>query len=337
MKNADGFLKKVIELAQTGQKHIVLPEGGDSRIIEAAAIISSNKIAALTLLGQTEQITTKLKQTAADTDLIDIIDPAESSKTAQYSQMLYELRKDKGLTEEKAAEIMRNKIYFGTMMVKAGDADGLVAGAANSTADTVRPALQIIKSAEHVKTISGLFFMCSADSIFLFADCGVVENPSSQQLADIAFASAQTALKFGIKPRIAMLSYSTHGSAKSPNTEKVAQAYQAVKDKIYTRFGDEVVIDGEIQFDAAVMPDVAEKKCPDSPLKGSANVFIFPNLEAGNIGYKIAERIGKLNAYGPVLQGLAKPVNDLSRGCCAQDVVATVAITAIQAAEIKNI
>jgi len=217
-------------------------------------------------------------------------------------------------------------------MVKNGEVDGLVSGATHSTPDTVRPALQIIKAAKGIKTILSMFFMTNSKTTLLFADCGLNEDPDAEQIVDITLATARTAKQFGIMPKIAMLSYSTKGSAQGPGPEKMIKATELAKSKLAKEFNDgEYLIDGELQFDAAFVPKVAAKKCPDSPLKGQANVFIFPDLGAGNICYKMAERLGGLNAYGPILQGLAKPVNDLSRGCNSDDIVAAVAITAIQA------
>jgi phosphate acetyltransferase len=241
------------------------------------------------------------------------------------------MRKNKGITPETALEAMKDDVYFGTMLVKTSQVDGLVSGAVHSTPDTIRPALQIIKAAQGIKTVSSMFFMTNTEHTFLFADSGLNQEPDAEQLADIVLSTARTAKQFGIFPKIAMLSYSTKGSAKGAGPDKMLKATELAKAKLQKDFDGEYLIDGELQFDSAFVPKVAAKKCPDSPLKGQANTFIFPDLSVGNICYKLAERLASLNAYGPILQGIAKPVNDLSRGCNSDDIVAAVAITAIQA------
>jgi phosphate acetyltransferase len=325
------FLEQVEQHARTALKHIVLPEGQDDRIQQAVKIITDRKTARLTVLGPDNEIAAALHHLGAGPGAVQIIDPQRSEKSQVYTEKFYELRKHKGITFQQACQIVEDPLYFGAMMVKCGDADGMVAGANHSTPDTIRPALQIIKALPGVRTISGAFFICRDTRTYLFADCGVVENPDVQQLAEIAVATASTALQFGIQPRVAMLAYSTKSHSPSPDAKKVVDATVLAKAEIVRRFGDQVIIDGELQFDAAFAPEVARRKCPDSPVGGRANVLIFPNLLAGNIVYKAVQRFSGADAYGPILQGMAKPVSDLSRGCNAEDVAATVAITAVQA------
>lgn len=325
------FIEETLAKAARMNKHIVLPEGNDPRIQEAVAPIIEKDIARLTVLGPVDETAEKIKAAGGDPGKITILDPKSSDHKDRYAALLYELRKHKGITEEKAHKIVEDEIYFGTMMLKAGDADGLVAGACHATGDTLRPALQVIKSAGPIKTISSMFFMCWPDKTLLYADCGLLENPDAHQLADIAVSTAMTAISFGFPTRIGMLSYSTKGSAQSEATQKVIEATVIAKEKIAEMNLKDVIIDGELQFDAAYVPEVAKSKCPDSPLKGNANIFIFPDLGVGNICYKATQRLAGAEAYGPILQGMAKPVNDLSRGCSAEDVVGAVAITALQA------
>ena len=325
------FQKNITKKARSLNKRIVLPEGNDERMLEAAKTISVEGIARLVILGDAAHITSSLEALGADMSRIDVIDPLDSDLSAGYAEQFYELRKAKGVDLAKATELVKDSIYFGMMMLKCGDVDGFVAGAVHSSADTIRPALQIIKCAPGVKTISSMFFMCRGEETYLFSDCGLNVNPTPEQLADIALATAKTAKSFDITPKIAMLCYSTKGSGLGPDVEAASTATSLAVEKMASEFQGEYAIDGEIQFDAAFVPAIASKKCPDSPLKGGANVFIFPDLCAGNIGYKMVERLANMSAYGPILQGIAKPVNDLSRGCSSSDIVATVAITAIQA------
>ena len=326
------FKEYILEKAAANIKHIVLPEGEDQRTIDAAKIICEAKIADITLLGDVEKISSALASVGADANKIKIIDPLKSEKLPVYAEQFFKLRKHKGVTQEQALDIVKGGIYFGTMMIYCGDCDGLVAGAVGSTADTVRPALQIVKSAAGVKTVSSVFFMSKGEDTYLFADCGLVEFPTKEQLIDIIVSTAKSALQFDITPKIACLSYSTKGSANREETLKMAKVADLARTKLDEIYGKgKVLIDGELQFDAAFVPTVAAKKAPDSPIKGEANVFIFPDLQAGNICYKVTERLGGFDAYGPILQGLGKPVNDLSRGCCADDIAGAVAITAIQA------
>ncbi len=325
------FIEKLIERAKSDVKTIVLPEGTDKRVVQAASMIKEQGIANVVLVGDEDEIL-KLAD-GLDLSGIKIENPLKSYKTEEYSKIFYELRKSKGISLEQAAEFMKNPLYFGVMMVKNGDADGMVAGAANSTADTLRPALQILKTAPGTKLVSAFFVMVvpdceyGKDGTFIFADCGLVENPDAEQLSEIAIASAKS-FKTLVQeePKVAMLSYSSYCSAKSELTEKVINATKLAQEK-----APDIAIDGELQADAALVPAIAKKKAPGSNVAGCANVLIFPDLNCGNIAYKLTERLGKAEAYGPITQGIAKPVNDLSRGCSAEDIVGVVAITAIQA------
>ncbi|MFP7254234.1 phosphate acetyltransferase [Terribacillus goriensis] len=312
----------------TGQnKKIVLPEGLDERILEAAGKLAEEGIIAPILVGNKEQVEQKAKELSIDLHGAAILDPDTYEKFDELVAAFVERRKGKA-TEEDAKKLLKDENYFGTMLVYIGEADGLVSGAAHSTADTVRPALQIIKTKPGYKKTSGAFVMVREDERYVFGDCAINIAPDSQDLAEIAVASAETAAMFGIDPKVALLSFSTKGSAKSPETEKVADALAIAKEK-----NPNLVVDGEFQFDAAFVPSVAAKKAPDAVLKGDANVFVFPSLEAGNIGYKIAQRLGNFDAVGPILQGLNAPVNDLSRGCNADDVYKLTLITAAQSVE----
>ncbi|MEC3619948.1 phosphate acetyltransferase [Bacillus subtilis] len=304
---------------------IVFPEGLDERILEAVSKLAGNKVLNPIVIGNENEIQAKAKEMNLTLDGVKIYDPHTYEGMEDLVQAFVERRKGKA-TEEQARKALLDENYFGTMLVYKGLADGLVSGAAHSTADTVRPALQIIKTKEGVKKTSGVFIMARGEEQYVFADCAINIAPDSQDLAEIAIESANTAKMFDIEPRVAMLSFSTKGSAKSDETEKVADAVKIAKEK-----APELTLDGEFQFDAAFVPSVAEKKAPDSEIKGDANVFVFPSLEAGNIGYKIAQRLGNFEAVGPILQGLNMPVNDLSRGCNAEDVYNLALITAAQA------
>ncbi|TMN22041.1 phosphate acetyltransferase [Lentibacillus cibarius] len=306
-------------------KRIVFPEGLDERILTAAEQLAAKGIVTPILLGNEQEISSKAKAAGVDVSQCEWIDPSDDAGFTEMVDAFAERRKGK-VTADEAKDILRDENYFGTMLVYMGKADGLVSGAVHSTADTVRPALQIIKTKEGVKKTSGVFIMVRGDEKYVFADCAINMSPDSQDLAEIAVESANTAKLFDVDPRIAMLSFSTKGSAESEETDKVVEALNLAREK-----NSSLVIDGEFQFDAAFVPDVAAKKAPDSVLKGDANVFIFPSLEAGNIGYKIAQRLGNFEAVGPILQGLNKPVNDLSRGCSAEDVYNLALITATQA------
>ncbi|ALC82788.1 MULTISPECIES: phosphate acetyltransferase [Bacillus] len=303
---------------------IVFPEGTDDRILTAAIQLAGKSILQPIVVGNKEEITKKADSLHLKLDGVDIYDPHTYEGLEELVQSFVERRKGK-VTEEQARKILLDENYFGTMLVYKGLADGLVSGAAHSTADTVRPALQIIKTKEGIKKTSGVFIMVRGDEQYVFADCAINIAPNSDDLAEIAVESANTAKMFDIDPRVAMLSFSTKGSAKSDETTKVAEAVKIAKEK-----APDLTLDGEFQFDAAFVPSVAEKKAPDSIIKGDANVFVFPSLEAGNIGYKIAQRLGNFEAVGPILQGLNQPVNDLSRGCDSQDVYNLALITAAQ-------
>lgn len=303
---------------------IVFPEGLDERIVRAASRLASEKLMTPILIGNIEQVQAKAAEVGVSLDDAEIYDPASYAGMDELVAAFVDRRKGK-VTEEDARKILLDENYFGTMLVYLNKAHGLVSGAAHSTADTVRPALQIIKTKEGVKKTSGVFIMVREDEKYVFADCAINIAPDSNDLAEIAIESAKTAHMFDMEPRIAMLSFSTKGSAKSPETERVAAAVEEAK-----RRDPSLVLDGEFQFDAAFVPSVAKSKAPNSPLQGDANVFIFPSLEAGNIGYKIAQRLGGFEAVGPILQGLNAPVNDLSRGCNEEDVYKLALITAAQ-------
>lgn len=313
------------EKVSGNQLRIVFPEGMDERILEAAGRLAAEKTIIPILVGNIDEITAKAKEMNISVDNMEIYDPATYIMMDELVAAFVERRKGKA-TEEQARKILLDENYFGTMLVYLNKADGLVSGAAHSTADTVRPALQIIKTKAGVKKTSGVFIMVKGDEKYVFADCAINIAPDSQDLAEIALESARTARMFDLDPRVAMLSFSTVGSAVSEETTKVADAV-----KIVTEMDPQLIVDGEIQFDAAIVPSVAASKAPNSPLQGSANVFVFPSLEAGNIGYKIAQRLGGFEAVGPILQGLNAPVNDLSRGCNAEDVYNLALITASQA------
>ncbi len=325
------FLEKMIEKAKRERKTVVLPESYDIRVIKAASMIIEIDLADVVLIGDEKEI----KSLAKDIDIskAKIIDPVTYDKFDRYVESFYELRKNKGMTPEKARDTLKDPLYFGVMMVKMNEADGMVAGAVNSTSNTLRPALQILKTAPGTKLVSSFFIMtvpdCSRGSggTFLFSDCGLVENPNADELSEIAISSAKTFKQLmDEEPVVAMLSYSTHGSAKSELTEKVIKATELAKEK-----APELYIDGELQADAALIPEIGSKKAPGSKIAGKANVLIFPDINSGNICYKLVERLAKADAYGPVTQGIAKPVNDLSRGCSAEDIVGVVAITCVQA------
>lgn len=303
---------------------IVFPEGTDERVLEAAIKLGENKVLHPIVIGSNEAVVKKAGELGLALDHVEIIDPTNYHEFDELVTAFVERRKGK-VTEEDARKQLLNVNYFGTMLVYLGKAAGLVSGAAHSTGDTVRPALQIIKTKAGIRKTSGVFVMVKGDQKLIFGDCAINIAPDSNDLAETAIAAAETARVFDIDPKVAMLSFSTKGSAVSPETEKVSEAT-----RIAMEMAPNLVIDGEFQFDAAFVPSVAIKKAPDSPLKGEANVFIFPSLEAGNIGYKIAQRLGEFEAIGPILQGLNKPVNDLSRGCNVEDVYKLALITAMQ-------
>ena len=323
------FLNTVIERAKAQVQTIVFPEGADERVMRAARTITDEGIAKCVLLGTAEKIAAH----GIDTQGITLVDPATSADASRYAEKLAELRAKKGMTLEQAAELVKDVTYYGVMMVYFGEADGLVSGAAHSTADTLRPCLQILKTAPGAKIVSSSFVMdvpnceLGEGGLFVMGDCALNLQPNAEELAEIAVASAQTFADLcGAEPRVAMLSYSSYGSGKGDEVEKVRDAAKLAQEK-----APQFLIDGELQADAAIVASVGQKKAPDSPVAGSANVLIFPNIEAGNIGYKLVQRLAKADAYGPVMQGIAKPVSDLSRGCSANDIVGTTALTCVQA------
>lgn len=326
------FIDGVIAKAKSAYKTIVLPEGEDIRVLEAAYIATKEKIAKIIVLGDEDEIKTKFAEKGWSLDGITIINPSKSDKLKEYASLFYELRKDKGVSEEDAYKIAQNANYFGTLMIKTKACDGMVSGAAHSTADTVRPALQVIKSARKDMAVSAFFFMSKDDKTFIFADSGLTPNPDEKGLANIAMQSAQTAVQFGITPDVAMLSYSTYGSAKGELVEKVQNATKLAKELAAGEFANlGVKVDGELQADAALVDSVAKSKAPGSEVAGHAKILIFPDLNAGNIAYKLVQRLGGYEAYGPILQGLNGPINDLSRGCSPEDIIGAIAITAVQA------
>ena len=330
------FIDEIKDRAKKDIKKIVLPESDDDRTLKATSEVLKQKFAEIILIGNRSKILERAKELSLDNiEEAEIVDPNNSENYNEFVEQFYELRKHKGMTIENAKEFMLDNIYFGMMMVKQGYADGLVSGAVHSTSDTLRPALQILKTAPGTKLVSAFFMMIvpnciyGENGVFLFSDSGLNENPDSDALSEIAISSSKSfELLTGKTPKIAMLSYSSHGSAKSELTEKVIKATNLVKEK-----APDLLVDGELQLDAAIIPEVAEYKAKGSPLKGEANILIFPDLNAGNIGYKLVQRLANAEAYGPLCQGIAKPVNDLSRGCSSKDIEGVVAITAVQAQE----
>ena len=332
------FIEEIKNIARKDIKTIILPEGTDERVLEGGIKAIQEGFANVIFIGDENDILEVAKKNNLDCSKIKIINPKNYEKTEEFVNKLYELRKNKGMTEENARNLVYNDpVYFGMMMVKENDADGLVSGAAHSTADTLRPALQILKTAPDASLVSAIFIMVTNteygdNGILVFGDCALNENPDSEGLAQIAKASAQSFESFvGGKAKVAMLSYSTYGSAKSPLTDKVVEATKILKERY-----PELEVDGELQLDASIVDSVAKKKAPESKVAGNANVLIFPDLNSGNIGYKLVQRFAKAEAYGPICQGIAKPVNDLSRGCSADDVAGVIAFTAIQAHQISK-
>lgn len=327
-------LEKIKAKAKQKGKHIVLAEGTEPRTVQASARIVREGIAKVTLVGSVEEIQKVAAQTGTDLTGVSIVDPSCSEKTAGYAQLLYDLRKSKGMTPEEAHRLVStNTLYFGAVMVKSGDADGMVAGAINSTGNVLRPALQIIKTAPGISVVSSCFIMevpdkkYGDDGVMVFADCAVIPNPTADELAAIAIASARTGKELvDLDPKVAMLSFSTKGSAKHDLVTKVQEATQKAHE-----LDPDLPLDGELQADAALVESVGQLKSPDSAVAGKANVLVFPDLQAGNIGYKLVQRLAGAVAVGPIVQGLAKPVNDLSRGCSVDDIVSVVAITAVKA------
>ncbi len=327
------FIDGIKDRARKEMKTIVLPEASDLRVVTAAATVLKEAYANVVLVGNEENIRKMAEENGLDVSKAIIVDPLNSERTSIYAENLYELRKEKGMTLEQAQELVKDEVYYGMMMVKLNEADGLVSGAIHSTSDTLRPALQILKTAPGTKLVSAFFLMVvpdceyGEDGVFVFGDCGLNENPTAEQLAEIAHSSSESFTQLvGKESKVAMLSYSTMGSAKSELTQKVIDATRIVKENY-----PEIKVDGEMQLDAAIVPSVGKSKAPNSEIAGAANTLIFPDLNAGNIGYKLTQRLAKAEAYGPLCQGIARPVNDLSRGCSAEDIAGVVAITAVQA------
>jgi phosphate acetyltransferase len=320
------FEYDLVQRAKASKQHIVLPEGDEPRILQAAELLLLRQVCDITLLGNADTIKQKIAELGLKLDKVNIIDPATSDLRADYGETYYELRKHKGISKEAAFDVMADASYYGTMMVYKGHAGGMVSGSVNTTAHTIRPSLEFVKTKPGVSIVSSVFLMCLADRVLVFGDCAVNPNPDEKQLADIAISSAETAAAFGIEPRVAMLSYSTGASGTGKDVEKVKEATRIAQEA-----RPDLKLEGPLQFDAASDPDVAKIKLPKSEVAGKATVFIFPDLNTGNNTYKAVQRSANAVAVGPVLQGLNKPVNDLSRGCTVADILNTVAITAIQA------
>lgn len=329
------FIEEIKKRAKAEIKTIILPEAEELRTLEATQMVLQEGYANIVLIGNEIAIKEKAEINNINIKGAKIIDPKASKKYDEYAQKLYELRKEKGMSLEKAKELVMDPTYYGMLMLKDEgiEADGLVSGAVHSTADTLRPALQILKTAKNTKLVSAFFVMVVPNceygekGTFIFGDSGLNQNPTSEELSEIAISSAKSFEQLvGKQARVAMLSYSTYGSANSELTQKVIEATKIAKEK-----QKDLMIDGEIQLDAAIVPEISKTKAPNSPIEGNANVLIFPNLDAGNIGYKLVQRLAKAEAYGPLCQGIARPVNDLSRGCSSKDIAGVIAITAVQA------
>lgn len=333
------LIERIRQQARTDCQRIVLPEGNEERTIMAADAIIREKLCYIILIADPEELDKKVHQYGLkNIEKATIINPKDHPKKQEYTELLYELRKSKGMTMEEAAKLVEDPLYLGTLMIKAGDADGEVAGAANSTGDVLRPAFQIVKTMPGISIVSGAFIMIlqdrsfGEDGVIVFADGAVHPDPDEKQLAEIALATAGTTRSIlGFEPRIAMMSFSTKGSATHPMVDKVVHATKLAKEMDPT-----LIIDGELQADAALIEAIANSKAPDSPIQGNANVLIFPDLNVGNVAYKLVQRLAKAEAVGPVLQGMAAPINDLSRGCSVSDIVNLVAITSNQAAGLKK-
>jgi len=326
------FLEIIKARAKAANRTIVLPESEDPRTLKAADALLKEGIAKIILIGKPQDI--KANSAGLDLSEAEVVDPANYSQSGRLSEIFAELRKSKGMTQESAAKLLKNDpLYLGCMLVKEGLADGMVAGAVNSTANVLRPSLQILRTAPGIKLVSSFFIMVVPDcdmgenGIFLFSDCGLAQNPTAEELAAIAQSSADSFKKLvNADPKVAMLSHSSKGSARHPDVDKVVEAVRIAKEA-----APNLMLDGELQLDAAIVQAIGKQKAPDSPVAGSANVLIFPDLDSGNIGYKLVERLAKAKAYGPITQGISRPVNDLSRGCSAEDIVGVSAITAVLA------
>lgn len=330
-------IDSIIEKAKAGAVKLVFPEGQDSRVVEAANRVIEDGIAEVVVLGAEDEIAAACAEVGITERKFDVIDPATSELVAEFAEEFTEMRKAKGMTLEKATETMKNRLYFANMMCRKELVGGLVAGSIASTGDMLRASFQVIGTAAGIKTGSSCFVMDlktpapAGDDVLLFADCGVNPDPNAEQLVDIAIATATTYKSLiGETPKVGFLGFSTHGSAKHESLDKIVEAAALTKAKVEAE-GLDIIVDGELQADAAIVPGVASSKCPDSPLKGEANVLIFPDLNSGNIAYKLTQRLAGAGAYGPILQGLARPVNDLSRGCVADDIYGVAAITVCQA------
>ena len=329
------FVQNIIQSAKAHRKHVVLPEGFDERTLKAADEVLANRIAQLTIIGSPDEVTAKARSLGLNhIGKAHLVDPKDHPKKNAYIELMLQLRKSKGLTQADAERLIENPLYLGTLMIKAGDVDGEVAGAANATGDVLRPAFQYVRTLPGISVVSGAIFMLLKDRTFghngiiLFADCAVHPNPTDRELAEIAVTSAKTARSVGgFEPKVAMLSFSTKGSAKHEMVDKIVRATQIARE-----MDPDLSIDGEMQVDAAVIPAIGKSKAPGSSIAGNANVLIFPTLESGNIGYKLVQRLGDAETVGPVLQGMAAPINDLSRGCSVEDIVSLIAITVNQAA-----
>lgn len=315
------FMDEIKEKAKLNIKKIIFPEAEDERVLKAAALLKKEKIVEPVLLGKREKIISRGNELGLDLSVVEIIEPKED-----FGKEYYKMRKHKGITLNEAREMMKDPVFYATMLLYLGAVDGLVSGAKHATGDTFRPALQIIKTKPKVRIASSIFFMILNEKVYIFSDCSFVVDPDAEELAEIALSAAESARFFGLKPKVALLSFSTKGSANHPRVEKVRKAVEILESK-----KPNFVFDGEMQLDAAIVPDICKQKCPNCKLHGDANVLIFPDLDAGNMGYKLVQRLAGAEAIGPIVQGLNKPVNDVSRGCSVQDIVNVAAITSIQA------
>ncbi|MEK7544634.1 MAG: phosphate acetyltransferase [Patescibacteria group bacterium] len=327
------FLAQLKKQAQSNPKKIIFPEGTEERTLRAINVIFREKIAQPILLGEEKKILSRIQELGLSIEITkDMIrNPKTDSKKEEYQKHLYKLRKEKGMTEEESKKLIENELYFGLIMLEKGECDGMIGGTQLPTSETMRPTLQIIKTKEKFHKVSGVFLMLLENQLIFFADCAINVEPNSHDLADIAIDTAETAKRFGIEPRVAFLSFSTLGSSKHPATEKIREAVSIAKNRC-----PEILFEGELQVDAAIVPEVAAKKAPQSILKGTANILIFPSLESANIAYKLVERLAKAQAIGPFIQGLQKPVNDLSRGCNTEDIINATAFTVCEAQKKSN-